>query len=85
MKEDHPLEFHTPPSKIPHIFRNRDLTVPANPLLKEWLLFVLKYDPDLLKYLYRAQGRYVKFGGGNSYTFKRWCGKLLKDTTKTKF
>lgn len=80
-----PLEFHTNPADIPHIFRNRDLTQPANPLLKEWILFAHKHDPQALKYIYKEQTQYVKFGGGCSYKFERWLGKIFKDATKAQF
>lgn len=78
-------EFHTHPKDIPHIFRNRDLTHPANPLLKEWILFAYEHDKPLLKYIYKEQTKYVKFGGGCAYTFAKWVEKLFKDATKANF
>ena len=73
------------PFTIPFIFRNRDLTIPANPSLKEWLDLAFKDNPDNLKFLYRRQQRYIMYGGGNSYTWARWITKLERDLIKTKF
>lgn len=67
-------------NEVPFIFKNRDLTVPANTILKEWIRWALEECPDELKFLHRRSQEYTKYGGANSYTFKRWLTKLEKDT-----
>jgi len=73
------------PFTIPFIFRNRDLTLPANPALKEWLELTFQQDPEHLRFLYREQQKYILYGGGNTYTWKRWITKLERDLQKITF
>lgn len=72
------------PSTIPFIFKNKELTVPANKQLKDWLEYMLVHKPSVLKFLHTKSQEYVKHGGANAYTFKRWLHKLEKDCSKIK-
>lgn len=72
------------PTTLPFIFKNKELTIPANSQLKDWLMYMVDYKPDVLKFLHTKSQEYVKHGGANTYTFERWKKKLKKDCTKIK-
>lgn len=72
------------PTTLPFIFKNKELTVPANAELKEWLEYMVVNLPKELKFLHLKSQEYVKHGGANAYTFERWLKKLAKDCKKTK-
>ena len=72
------------PTTLPFIFKNKELTVPANQLLKDWLEYMVVHNPEVLKFLHTQSQEYVKHGGANAYTFERWKKKLKKDCSKTK-
>lgn len=71
--------------KIPFIFKNRDLTIPANKILRDWLLDVLNNEPKDLLFLYRKSQEYTKHGGANTYSFDSWLRKIRKDVDNVKF
>lgn len=69
-----------PPKAL--IFRNRDLTIPANTDTKEWLNFMVANFPDDLKFLHKKSQEYVRFGGANAYLWSKWLQKLKRDLKK---
>lgn len=71
------------PEKIPFIFKDVTLTVPANKELKEWLLYMIKHYPEDLRVIHRRSQLYVKHGGSATYDFARWIRKLEKACIKT--
>lgn len=79
------VSIDTDPVDIPWIFRNRDLTIPATRELQKYLALVIEEDVELLRFLYRRSQEYVKFGGANTYTFKKWVAKLKRDVEKATF
>ena len=64
------------------IFRNRDLTIPANTETKEWLIYMVANFPDDLKFLFKKSQEYVRFGGANAYVWAAWLKKLKRDLAK---
>ena len=67
---------------VAFIFRNRDLTIPANTETKDFLCYMVEHYPDDLKFLYKKSQEYVRFGGANTYSWKMWFKKLQRDLNK---
>lgn len=64
------------------IFRNRDLTIPANKATREWLVYMAENFEEHLKFLHKKSQEYVRFGGANAYTWGAWLKKLKRDLAK---
>ena len=69
----------TDPFKIAFIFKNRECTMPANSVLREYLQYMLDNYPEDLHFLWKKSQEYSNFGGASTYTFQRWLQKLKKD------
>lgn len=78
---DNPVELN--PFNVPHIFSNKEMTIPAT---KELLLFLwacYRDDKDNLKYLFHRSQQYSQYGGAMKTTYSRWLAKLEKDLCDT--
>lgn len=67
------------PYDVPHVFKNKELTVPATKDLLIYLWMLYKQDKEVLRYLHRRSQEYINHGGAYLSTFKAWLNKLEKD------
>lgn len=67
------------PESIPHVFRNREMTMPATSEFMYYLWQVLRYDKEILRYIHSRSQLYVDYGGCTKLTFNKWVEKLQRD------
>lgn len=78
------MKMPTPdPYKIPHIFRNVDMTIPATKELTLYMWWVYRHHTEVLRYVHRESQQYNKHGGADNLSFARWKDKLEKDLCET--
>lgn len=78
---DNPIELN--PFNVPHVFKNKEMTIPAT---KELLLFLwacYRDDSDNLKYVFKRSQQYSQYGGAQKTTYGRWLAKFEKDLCDT--
>ena len=56
----------------PHVFMNRDMTRPVGKEFIEYLAFLIKHNPETLRYIHRKAQEYVDYGGANQIPFNKW-------------
>jgi len=67
------------PTKIPHLFKNVELTKPASKELAEYMNYCLEHFPDALRYIHNASQEYVDYNGVKPLNYAQWKRKLMKD------
>ena len=67
------------PTEIPFIFKNKELTKPANALCHRWMTHFIYHDQEVLRFLFNRTQLYCKHKGANPTSWAKWVNRCERE------